>query len=529
MDDDEEFSPPTEADLWQRANDPSQSAIERGQAWDFMAHMKYHEAEMNDSITYYEMAEKFYREAGWTQQEGDVAYWQGRAHYILEQYERGVECFVRASDRFHEVGHEVWLADAIRGSAECNSKLELTDEALVQFASAAHFYEVNECWPLAGDCRLELGEIRGSAGHSADALGEFTKAREMFEKAQNPLRSLRAADRMASAHIELGKLDEALDLLIGNLDVASFLENAEAIAWAQYRLGWTLNIANKHADALKELDLARVFYAQAERFGVKADIDLQRYNALHALGYTSDAENVGRGLRAYWKSVANHERLAIHDATYALHLVTAKKHEEAARVASQAARAAKEHCGDWGQRITRLVLSEVLVKTGDLGQAQDALGSDLAEQWGDAVGLKMRHLLVLAKISDFENRPHESRGITETVIELAEKAGLGNELGPAYEILADLADVERDHARAREMRSRAVALFLADGDVDSANRNARQLLPTVAEQRRQDTWHVIGVEGKEPDAPQAQVTRESRGMPSRPDRRQHEDEDPTET
>lgn len=523
MDEDDFTPPPTEADLWKRANDPSESAMDRGQAWDQLAHMKFHQAQMNDSITYYEMAEKLYREAGWTLQEGDVAYWQGRANYNLDQYERGIECFVRASDRFHEVGHEVWLADATRGAAECNAKLEKTDEAIVQFSSAANFYEVNECWHLAGDCRLELGEIRGSSGHASDALGEFTKAREMFEKADIPRRSVRAADRLASAHIELGQIDEALDILISNLDVAGFLGNPETVAWSQYRLGWTYNIAGKFADALHLLDFARDFYSQAERFSVKADIDLQRFYALDSLGHSTEAEKVGRGLRAYWKSVANFERLVIHDANIATKLSSHGNFVEAIRLASGAVADAKKHCGDWSQRTSRLLLAEVFVDAGEFDRAREALESDMAEQWGDTVGTKIRHLLVLAAIAQSESRPHEARGITERVIELAEEAGIGNELGPAYEILADLADLELDHQRGRDKRAQAVALFLADGDIQSANKNARKLLPDVAERRRADEWHLINVDGKEPDVPQSEVTRESRGTSSRPDRREHDD------
>jgi tetratricopeptide (TPR) repeat protein len=517
MDDDADFRPPTEDEIWKRANDGNQPAMERAQAWEHLAHMKMHEEKFIEAIACGEMAEKCYAEAGWTLQQGDAVYWQGRAHYNLEQYTKGAECFVRASDLFHEAGHEVWLADAIRGAAECNLKLEITDEAIVQFTSAAQFYEVNECWLLAGDCRLELGEARGSSGHSLDALGEFSKARSMFEKEGNSHKAVRASDRMASALIELSRMDEAIEILRTNVDLAVFLSHPEGIAWTQYRLGWTLNLMDERSEAMHWLNLARAYYIEKNMNAHKADVDLQRYHALVSLGQQGDAEQVGRSLRAYWKSVANYERLVIHDANTALGLISVGDMAEATRVADRAARDAKEHCGDWSQRITRLVLAEVHVAAGEFAHALTALQSDMAEQWGDTVGTKIRHLMVLAAIAKSEGRPHEARGITERVIELAEQAQLHSALGPAYEVLADLAEVERDYPRERDMRSQAVALFLAYGDVASANANARKLLPDVAERQRNDEWHTIDVEGREPDVPHGEVTRSSRGMPSQPE------------
>lgn len=498
---DEEDDYWTEAAAWRRANDELCSSGTRAEAWEILAYWKRVEGEYNDAISYGEMAEKMYGESVMLSSQGDAAYWQGRDNYRLSQYERAIECFERASDLFRESGSEIWLGDAIRGMAECNKCLENTDEAIIQFESAVRFYETNESWAFAGDCRLEAGELRGSCGHSAEALESFTSAREFYEKAESSLQAGRATDRMASSLIELNRLGEAINLLRTNIELSTFLEQPEAIAWAKFRLGATLLLGDEPREAIYWLDLARDFYKSNDRHAVKADIDLQRMQALEQLEMRADARQIGRELRAYWQSVANYDRIALFDINEALSQSSEGNLEVAIRIATQTAAMAKTNCRDYTQRITRLTLAEILVRAGQAQAAMDAFEGDQYGQWGDSVVNRSRHLLVLAAIAQLESRPHESRGLVERVIEISEENNLGEVLGVAFEMLADLAEKDGSHEREKELRAQAVAHFLAHGDTAAATHNARKLIPLEPDRKRDNEWHIIGAPSHEPDVP----------------------------
>jgi tetratricopeptide (TPR) repeat protein len=524
MDDDE--IPPTDDELWSRANDLTVSAASRADAWHHLAQRKWFSSDYNECISFGEMSEKCWREAGFTENEGEAAYWQGRANLRINQPQKALECFERAAERHHDIGHARLQGDALYGAAECHQLMENTDEALIVFESAWRFYQSADYFWLAGDCRLQMGEMRGSRGEVAEALNDFSMARSLFEKCESPQSSHRAADRMASAHIEMGQLDEALRLLRENIDLAVFLDNPDTVAHSQYRLGWTLVIADEHPEALYWLDLARAFYTQPGNSDhIKAEVDAYRLDALKALGRVNETHAVARGLRAFWRSVGNYARLCVFDANEAYDMATAKNFDEARRLATSAARRAEAECSDWVERITRLTHAEIEVMSGHPENARGALKSDMAEQWGDSVHNRTRHLMVLASIAQWEGRSNEARGITERVIELAEDTNLRGIQGQAYEILAELARREGDHGRSRDMQSNAVALFLADGQVSRANELALALLPSSTLSSRSGEWQPIGVM----DAPSRvadDASPRSRDMPSSRPRRPAQPEQP---
>lgn len=491
MDDDD--LPPTTEELWSRANDITLPAAVRAENWYHLAQHSWFEQQFNECIAYAEMSEKFWRDAGYTEDEGEAAYWQGRANLRVNQPQKAIDCFERAIECHHSIGNDRLQADALYAAAQAHQALENTDEALVLFESSSRFYVAAECDGPAGDARLEMGEIRGSRGDITEALRDFTAAREHFAKAQSSSMAHRATDRMASAHIELGQLDEAIRLLRENIDLAVFLENPMVLAFAQYRLGWTLTISEDYVEAMTWLDLARAFYSShGHSDHYKAEVDCYRIEALRALGRNAEATQVGRGLRAYWRSVGNYARLTLFDANDAFELAMAKDFVEARRLAAAAAKRAKQECGDWVERIARLTMAEIEILAGFPENARDALESDLAEQWGDSVFNRARHLMVLASVAAVEGRPNEARGITESVIELVEGTHFVGVQGQAYVMLADLAARERDESRARDMRSRAVALFLADGQVARANEIARSLLPDLNTNSRSNEWRLVG-------------------------------------
>jgi tetratricopeptide (TPR) repeat protein len=491
--DDEEI--PTDAELWATANAKDAPAYARAEAWYHLAQQSWFKNDYNECISLGEMAEKCWKEAGHAENEGEAAYWQGRANLRLKQPNKALECFERAAEIHHANGDDSHLADALYGAAECHQAMENVDEALIVFESASRFYLSAELPSMAGECRLEMGEMRGSRGHVSESLNDFTLARTHFEKSQNSQRGHRACDRMASSYIEMGQVYEAIRLLRENVDLARFLGSPYMIAHSQYRLGWTLTINDEHQEALHWLDAARAFYAQpGESDGYKAEVDTYRLDALKALGRVDEADSVARGLRAYWRSVGNYARLTVFDANDAYELAVAKNFDEARRLATSAARRAKDECGDWVERVTRLTLAEVEVMAGHPENVRDALEADMAEQWGDSVFNRSRHLMVLAAVAQHEGRPNEARGITERVIELVEETSLRGVQGQAYEMLADLAMHERDESRAQDMRSKAVALYLADGQVARANEIARSLLPATSSSTRSSEWRPIGVE-----------------------------------
>ena len=134
-----------------------------------------------------------------------------------------------------------------------------------------------------------LGDCIGWQGRYADALELMTQSRDMFRTLGLGFDAARSDDRVAATLIEVGRLDEALQRLTAVARIAETSGDQSWIAFAQYRMGWTLTLADRPSDALPWLRRARDLYGELQDLPMAAECEEKAAQALSSLGESDQA------------------------------------------------------------------------------------------------------------------------------------------------------------------------------------------------------------------------------------------------
>lgn len=238
----------------------------------------------------------------------------------------------QAADVLREQGTEDDIARALFERTLALLAVGDRDEAAQLLEEAERLAESAGADGLAADIAMELGELHGSAGRREAARRSFERARS-WRLGQADAEGVAEADnRIAAALIERGLLDEALDRLRAALDVWEVTGNTDRIAYATFRLGWTLRIANRSDEALRHLSTARELYHDLDNLFAAARCDEQAAGAFGALGDHAKAITLFRRAVSTFDAVGADGMMLIARVNLADALEDDGQHEESQRV-----------------------------------------------------------------------------------------------------------------------------------------------------------------------------------------------------
>lgn len=160
------------------------------------------------------------------------------------------------------------------------SEMQKYDDASQKYQLAVEkFLDSDEYFQAGCNCIL-LGEVYKKTGQQSMALYTFMRAHNIFQGLRDANGSAKALERMASAHVDLGHFEKAIFELEDALRIFEFIEQPERAAHIKYRLGWTLNLANRHVEAEPLLRQAMHFYRMEKLWLKAAIVELQLYESL---------------------------------------------------------------------------------------------------------------------------------------------------------------------------------------------------------------------------------------------------------
>jgi tetratricopeptide (TPR) repeat protein len=220
-------------------------------------------------------ARQLFNEVGDTFNEARSGYIEATGLYRKDDNDEALAAVDSALELMNSLLNEVDIAFALRLRSQVLQSLKRRDEAAITLRNAMELFESNDLKSMAGICALDIGEIHGSADRLREALETFEKALELFIAESDLVGTGRAHDRIASALISMGNFDEAIVHLRESLHTFEFINEESRIAYAQYRLGWTLVSNGEHIEAMPLLEQASQWYKAASRWGDAADVDHQ--------------------------------------------------------------------------------------------------------------------------------------------------------------------------------------------------------------------------------------------------------------
>jgi tetratricopeptide (TPR) repeat protein len=146
----------------------------------------------------------------------------------------------------------------------------------------------------------------------------------------------------------------------------------------------------------------------------------------------------------------------------------------------------------WLERSASRRLAEQLLLIGGPEASKEGLMLLLEtsiEDWGDNVPERAAHLAATAEAFMSLERFDEAEKNARAVLDLGAEPSYRRSTAASYTVLSDVAE-QRDKNRdlAEDFLSRAIALYLANGDDTEARELSQRLLPDATPNADQDQW-----------------------------------------
>jgi len=331
---------------------------------------------------------------------------------------------------------------------------------------------------LAAVAQLEIIELLGFLDRQDEALAATDAAMEFAEDAEDPSLPIRINDRAAAALIDLGEYDLALVRLREALSASEYVNDTAKINYQNFRLGSTLVLRGKFAEALEFLDHASEAFREADRLQDVVQTDLSRIECFYALGRNGEAQ----ALLTQLESVTKPERfIRTRAAALILRaevLASEGNYTRADELLAEAFILGGEVDDELLMTKVRIYRAEALVDIQKFSLALDQLTDLDVDEFGQNRVLRARLLAVRAAA----RRAIESDS-TLAELDIHECLALGGAIGFArahgrcYEQLSIIRQSEGRSADAKTLQSHATAVYLRAGLTALAEKSASLLLP----------------------------------------------------
>ena len=404
---------------------------------------------------------------------------EARANRALGDLEGAIAAADHSAAIYQEYGQDNELAGVLNIRAICLDRLKRLEEAEAGYLDVAKLYESLDRATPAGIALLNVGEIQGRTERITDSLATFKWALEVFTNGSDFVGVGRAHDRIAASLIEMGQLDEAVEHLREALRLFEYLEEEWYWFNAKYRLGWTLVTCGQTEEAIPLLTDAAAHYKSKGEFVRAAECDIQIAHAYSAEGRYAEAEDLYRKTRAVFAGAGKLSDARFAEGNLAINLGRQGRYEEAIPIYRKLIEQAKEVEDDFGFRslTTRLANDLRNLETfADVEESLKVLDSSPVEDWGDHAYERILQLGSYRASYAWLGRDEEAEVVAKAILEFPVESSYMSYFASSYATLAKAADARGETAKADQLYAQAVAMFLADGEDESARELSKRFL-----------------------------------------------------
>ncbi|MGV1005220.1 MAG: hypothetical protein ACOYEV_10760 [Candidatus Nanopelagicales bacterium] len=477
--DDDDLDPDeaTEDDLWEMLD--TATGVERARVLHELGGRAFSDQEFERSVALAESAALQAREVGDELLTARSLYGQAAGLRRLGRTKELIDVALEAAELLRANGEPSEIAECHAMVAAAFTDLGEDRTALEHWTSAARLFESESQWGEAGRMWMSLGEAQGRLTRHVEALATFDHARGLFRRGEEPGAVPWADDRAAAALIDLNRVDEALERLRAALHVREVQRDVPRMAYANYRLGWTLRLVGQFEEALSALSVAAEMFDELEDLEGRARCDLEAANALVSTGQYEEAELLFRRVRSVFDALGADSQVILADANRAVLLARTGDVGEAARLNGELVSRAADLQITWLLGDIRNHLARNLLELGDPNAALEVLQA----QQGEDVELpaQVQAAALIAKAHLLGGRRTAATRAADDGLRLAGDSPLTGERAELYEVRG-LARVAARGARGdsgnRDL-AHAVALYLAVGATDQARELSRHFLPRL--------------------------------------------------
>lgn len=335
--------------------------------------------------SYFDASLQVNSEAKRTEEIPKASYALGFCLYRLEDYKGALNHLGYSLHNARQENNSRVIAYSAAPMGDCLASLDRLDEAIEMYElTIAAFDEIEETFQ-AGLNSLALGELYGETGKQSKALACFVSAYNRFQTDGDAGGAARAKDRMASALVDLGDFDQALHHLNDSLKVFEFLEEEERVAHINYRISWTLNLAERHIEAEPYIRKAISFYRSKKQWSQAALAEVQLCESLmlrNPATENAEATILLPRIIAYFESAGEQANVITSNALVAEKLTKQGAYEKATQAWNQIRQESIELYNKYFVRMATLNVAECLSLQGNYEEAAVELAK-ISDDWGD--------------------------------------------------------------------------------------------------------------------------------------------------
>jgi tetratricopeptide (TPR) repeat protein len=316
-----------------------------------------------------------------------ATYSLGYCLYRLGEHEEAVSVLKASLAAGQQMMDSRVIAFSASPLGESLSALGKLDEAIAAYELALEAFDEIEDRFQAGVNALNAGELHGIESRQTRALELFIRAYNIFQRSGDAYGAAKAKERMAASLVELGDYDQAIAHMRDAIDVFTFLENDERVAYLNYRLGLVLNLAGKYLQAEGPLRLAASEFRIASDWSKAALSETQLAYSLLFRDLedpNEHAEGMLRRAAAYFEAAGEQINVLVCDSITAERLMKLDLHSEAEVIWRDIIERASKFADDYEQRSAKLSLAVCLVVLGDLDEVEVLLDELELASWGES-------------------------------------------------------------------------------------------------------------------------------------------------
>jgi tetratricopeptide (TPR) repeat protein len=451
----------------------------RGYALLEMAHRMHLASDYRQVSAYAEAAREAFHTNEQRVDEALAAYVEARANRSLDDYDAAIAAADVAAAINREYGRDVELGDALNLRANCLERLNRLDEAEPAYLEAVDILFAANRITQAGIALLNVGEIQGRTDRITESLMTFQRALSVFTEGSDFVGVGRAHDRIAASLIEMGQLDDAVEHLREALRLFEYLDEEWYWFNAKYRLGWTLVTCGQTEEAIPLLSDAATHYKSKGEFVRAAECDIQIAHAFSAEGRYAEAEDLYRKTRAVFAGAGKLSDARFAEGNLAINLGRQARYSEAIPIYRRLIEEAQNVGDDFGFRsLTTRLANELrnLDTFVDVEESLKVLDSSPVEDWGDHTYERILQLGAYRASHAWLGRDEEAEQYAKAILEFPVESSYMAYIASSYATLGKAADLRGESAKADQLIAQAVAMFLADGEDESARELSRRFL-----------------------------------------------------
>jgi tetratricopeptide (TPR) repeat protein len=258
-----DYEDKTNDELWDEMEHAN--PFDKGQILFELGRRKVEEHEHLQALAYFSQAVDVYRASTYEREYGLALLYKGNAHHALDEYEAAIELYVECAVITKTLGSDQDVAVVEHNMARSYAEMKRWQDAAIHSRAAENLHLACEHFNAAADAAIMNGGMHRRMGDYHEALHAFIRAYEHAEGLESTHNAFRAITNIAHMYMATGLHDEAITNARKALHLAKTCPCPICIPDSQLLLAQALIGSEQYELAMEYLEKAHsTFNAQSK-------------------------------------------------------------------------------------------------------------------------------------------------------------------------------------------------------------------------------------------------------------------------